>query len=69
MTVYDLTQQQPFGFRPEDIWALEAAEEYWVFDYFGKQVFSRKKGERYEKLTGDLNEIQNRRSIKNVKYI
>lgn len=49
IAVYNLTQrQQFFEFRPEDIWALETAEEYWVFDYFGKQVFSLGKGERYE---------------------
>ena len=49
IAAYNLTgQTQSYAFRPADIPDLEVSNEYWVYDFFGKKVFSLKRDESYE---------------------
>lgn len=49
IAAYNLTgQTQPYTFRPADIQDLEVANEYWVYDFFGKKVFPLNRNESYE---------------------
>lgn len=48
VAVYNLTQQwQNYGFVPADIPDLEAAEVYWVYDYFQRKAFRLGRNECY----------------------
>ncbi len=49
IAVFNLTdRKQSFTFRPTDIPDLEAADMYWVYDYFERKVFSLGRDDRYE---------------------
>jgi hypothetical protein len=49
IAVYNLTgAAQPYSFCPADIEGLTNAGEYWVYDYFHRNVFSLGRQERYE---------------------
>ncbi len=49
IAVYNLTEkEQLFAFRPADIPELEEAEQYWIFDYFGRKAVSLGRYGSYE---------------------
>lgn len=48
IAVYNLTNQwQSYTFKPADIPDLEAADSYWVYDFFGKRAFRLGREESY----------------------
>ena len=49
IAVYNLTgHRQLYTFKPTDISDIEAADAYWVYDYFGKKAFALNQDENYE---------------------
>ena len=49
IAAYNLTgQRQSYVFKPTDIPDIEIANEYWIYDFFGKKVFGLKQNESYE---------------------
>lgn len=53
IAVFNLTEeQQAFTFRPMDIPDLEKADEYWIFDYFDRRVFSALRNGNYGGMMG-----------------
>ena len=51
IAAYNLTgQRQSYAFRPADIPDIEMSDAYWVYDFFGKKVFTLKQNESYEDI-------------------
>ncbi len=49
IAAYNLTgQRQPYTFSPKDIPDIEVSDTYWVYDFFGKKIFTLNRNESYE---------------------